>query len=409
MNILDDVITYVRRIIKFPSNSSIKDALIVDYINRFWLNDVDARIQLFDLKKTYSFQTTPGIDKYNMPLYDIQTELGGQSISFYPVYQGFTSPCYINGVDVTLQTQKHLFYNVYPNVQQNLYQVGVGNGSVGPYRLQIPFLGQVPTPINPPVSALVRGHVDMSGIIAKGVNVDPPLVSNLEIINETDFIEEVPVTSVTPAIYFTSIAADGSNNIVCDSGQFLEVDQNYGLLMEPGKAPFGNKKLINAPLPIYSVNTNTINYLTGIAENVYFPKPIPIGAQIGAQFLYLQTGLPRTMLFYDNVLTLRSPPDKQYLVQLDGYLSPAAFLTTSDAIQFGYMSEYIARGAARKILSDNGDLEQFAFYEDLFREQEMLVWKRSQRQFTSTRTETIYSQGLNAGQSGFNSLGGTTV
>jgi hypothetical protein len=56
------------------------------------------------------------------------------------------------------------------------------------------------------------------------------------------------------------------------------------------------------------------------------------------------------------------------------------------------MCEYIARGAARKILADTGDIEQFQFYEPLFREQEMLVWKRSQRQFTATRTQTIFSE-----------------
>ena len=84
-------------------------------------------------------------------------------------------------------------------------------------------------------------------------------------------------------------------------------------------------------------------------------------------------------------------------------------MSTENAIQFAYMSEYIARGAARKILSDTGDIEQFQFYEPLFEEQELLVWKRSQRQWTSTRTQTIYSQGINQGQSGFNNLGGSTI
>jgi len=109
--------------------------------------------------------------------------------------------------------------------------------------------------------------------------------------------------------------------------------------------------------------------------------------------------LPRGVLFNNNTLTFRSPPDTQYLVQLDAYLSPAAFLNSPNAIPFGYMAEYIARGAARKILSDTGDVEQFNFYEPLFREQETLVWKRSQRQFTSTRTPTIFSQGPRAGNS----------
>ena len=93
-------------------------------------------------------------------------------------------------------------------------------------------------------------------------------------------------------------------------------------------------------------------------------------------------------------------------MELDAYLTPAAFLSTSNAVPFGYMSEYIARGAARKILADTGDIEQFQFYEPLFKEQEILVWKRSQRQFTSSRTPTIYSAG--ALQSGVGSTYGQT-
>ena len=68
-NFLTDIITYVRRIVKTPSDTIITDALLIDYINRFWLMDVDARIQLFDMKTTYQFQTTPGVDQYNMPLF----------------------------------------------------------------------------------------------------------------------------------------------------------------------------------------------------------------------------------------------------------------------------------------------------------------------------------------------------
>jgi len=151
---------------------------------------------------------------------------------------------------------------------------------------------------------------------------------------------------------------------------------------------------------------NTINYLTGVATNVFFPNAIPAGVNINAQCYFFNTGLPRGILFYNNVLTLRSPPDKQYLVELDAYLSPAAFLNTSQAVPFGYMSEYIARGAARKILSDTGDKEQLEFYETFFREQEMLVWKRSQRQWTATRTESMYSQGFGQGAGFNNNYGG---
>lgn len=412
MFILSDVITYIRRIIKSPSNSSISDDLIIDYINRFYIVDVDARIQLFDLKTKYSFMTTPGVDRYNMPLYNIQVENVNipQNINFYPVYQGFLGPAYINGVEVRFDTQQKSFFNAWPNIVQYGSVVGVGNGTAGPYTLQFPIgPGVQSLPINPPINSLIRGHIDITGIISTGANNDPPIISAARILNIANdpFIQNVPVTSVESAVYFTSLDATGSNVIIQDSGQFLDTNINYGILMQPGKAPTGNLPLSNGPVPYYSQTQNTINYQTGIATNVYFPSAIPNGNNITAQGYFFQSGLPRGILFYNNVLTLRSPPAQQYLVELDAYLSPAAYLNGSSAIQFAYMSEYIARGAARKILSDTGDMEQLQFYEPFFIEQEMLVWKRSQRQWTATRTETLYSRGGGHGQSGNNNMGGS--
>lgn len=402
MNTLNDIITYVRRIIKSPSNTVITDNLIIDYINRFWIMDVDARMQLFDLKTKYQFQTVPGVDQYNMPLYNIQTEPGSQQISFYPVYQGFLNPAYINGIQVPLQTEKNWFFNTYPNVVQNMPVVAVGDGSSGPYDITFPVSPNNSNPVNTPVNAILRGHVDISGIIATGSNVDPPVGTNLN--------TSIPSTSIYPAVYITSTSSTGANIVVQDSGQFLTSNENYGLLMTPGTAPFGYAALPNGgalPGGPYATTQNTINYFTGTIENLYFPTAIPEGVNINAQCYFFQTGLPRTIIYYNNTLTLRSPPDQQYLVELDAYLTPAAFLSTSAAVQFAYMSEYLARGAARKILSDTGDIEQFQFYEPLFEEQELLVWKRSQRQFTSTRTQTIYSQGVYQGQIGYSNAGQT--
>lgn len=388
MNLLSDIITYVRRIVKSPSNAQLTDNLIVDYINRFWLMDVDARVQLFDLKTKYSFQTTPGVDRYNMPLYSVQGNGLQTAIEMFPVYQGFTNDAYINGIPVSLNTQRNNFFNIWPNVVQNLSAVAIGDSSLT-YSFQIPILPNS-APQNPPIQGILRGHVDITGIIATGNNQDPPIVTTL---NTT----QIPTTSIDPAVWITSIDSTGAPVVVCDSGQFLAGDVNYGLLMKPGPAPYGNTSL-----GTYSTSSNTINYLTG-EINVTFPVSIPQGNNINVQVYYFQSGLPRGILFYNNTLTLRAPPAMAYLVELEAYLTPAAFLSTSSAIPFGYMAEYIARGAARKILSDVGDVEQFQFYEQFFKEQESLVWKRSQRQFTATRTQTIYSQGY--GQIGNNSFG----
>jgi hypothetical protein len=473
MYLLSDIITYVRRIIKSPSDQSITNSLIIDYINRFWINDVDARLQLFDLKTKYQFMTTPGVDQYNTPLYSVQVESPNdnpQSINMYPVYQGFLSPCYINGINVALQTQKSGFFNRWPNVTQNLRVVATGDG--GPnYIIKLPISPNFSStlPLNPPFNAILRGHVDITGIISTGNNQDPPLGTTLNL--------NVPVTSAFPAVYISSIDETGQNVIVTDSGQFFNFNTNLGLLMNPGPAPLGNTAATggyqnNLPITAITLGTTTVitvgnaldagqqvlisnvvgttelngnfytilsstpttitlnvdsslftpwvsngdvgsfqnfvNYLTG-EINVTFPVGIPAGNNINVQCYFFQSGLPRAILFYNNVLTLRNVPASQYLVELDAYLTPAAYLNTTDAIQFGYMSEYIARGAARKIMSDTGDTEQLNFYEPFFKEQETLVWKRSQRQWTANRTETIYSQGMDRGQMGNSNSSGATL
>lgn len=371
--------------------------------------DMDARLQLFDLKTKYQFQTQPTVDQYNMPLYDLQTESGNQTIGMYPVYQGFTSPAYINGIQVPLETLKSPFFNIWPNVVQNLQAVKLGDGTAGPYTLQLPILGvnSPVSPMNPPLQGILRGHVDISGIIATGVNQDPPFGTTLN--------TSIPLSSILPQVYITSLDVNGNNVVVQDSGQFLNhLGSNYsnlGLLMQKTTAttnytnPFGYQALSGG----YTPTQNVVNYLTGTISNVTFPSAIPAGQNINVQCFYFQTGLPRGILFYNNTLTLRSPPDKQYLVELDAYLTPAAFLSSSAAVPFGYMSEYIARGAARKILSDTGDVEQFQFYEPLFREQEMLVWKRSQRQWTNNRTPSLYSLGFGNYGNANSSLGGGSI
>lgn len=382
MNLLSDVITYIRRIIKSPSDSVITDSLIVDYINRFWLMDVDARVQLFDLKTKYQFQTTIGITDYNMPLYSVQSSSLQTPIASFPVYQGFEQSCYLNGIQVPFYTQRDPFWNLWPNYLQFEPIVGVGNGTAGPYTLTLPYF------------PALAGHVDMTGIISyinAGNSYQDPIIAST-------FQNSVPTTSVYSAVYFTSTNENGQNIVVADSGQFLSGNTGgdlYGLLMTPGNAPYGNTALPGS----YSLTSNTVNYNTGVA-NVTFSQSIPEGVPIQAQCYFYQQGLPRAILFYNNCLTLRPPPNTQYLVELNAYLTPAAFLNSGDAIPFGYMAEYIARGAARKILADTGDTEQFMFYEPLFREQETLVWKRSQRQFTATRTQTLFSEGYGQGNFG---------
>lgn len=393
MNVLNDVITYVRRIIKSPSNSSITDNMIIDYINRFWLMDIDARMQLFDFKTKYIFQTIPGITDYNIPLYSPQIQPGTQTIAPFPVYQGFFGPVFFDGIESGFYTQREPFSKIWPNYTQQLSSVAQGDGSTFSFSFTLPYSPAIP------------GHIDVTGIMAlynvSGEIVDPLFQDILDLISPADQFWVVPTTSVYPAVTISYTDLSGNNVNVIDSGQFLTGDtggQLYGLLVQnTGSYPNGL-----ATLGTYSTTSNTVNYQTG-QVNVTFATPPPMGAQIQAQCVFFQPGIPRALLYYDNVMSIRPPPNTQYTVEIGAYLTPAAFLGTTQAIQFGYMSEYIARGAAQKILSDTGDWDQYNAYEPIFMKQELLVWKRSQRQITSTRTQTIFSEGW--GQSPTTNMG----
>lgn len=387
------MITYIRRIVKTPSNTSLSDNLIIDYVNRFWTQDMDARVQLFDFKTKWQFQTMELVSDYNMPVYSIQTQPGDQEISYYPVYQGFTGTSYVNGIQVPMYIQRDAFWKIWPNYIQSLPNVAIGDGAQTNFTLTAPFFPAIP------------GHLDMTGVIAaaNGGPLEDPIFG-------TSIAANIPYSSIFPGVYITYQNGNGGTTTIADSGIFLSGGTSgnlYGLLIEysnPGSFnpnPFGY-----SPLGSYTITSNTVNYQTGVI-NVNFPTPPLAGSPIQVQSYFFQQGIPRAILQYNNVLTIRPPPNIPYLIELDAYLTPAAFLTTSQAVQFGYMSEYIARGAARKILSDTGDWDQFNAYEPLFVEQERLVWKRSQRIFTSQRTGTIYSD-LQGPQSNFSGMQSAT-
>lgn len=322
---------------------------------------MDARIQLFDLKTKYGFTTTPFVTSYNMPLYGVnqyptQSEYGGQEINSYPVYQGFMDPAFVNGIQVPFYTQRDAFYKVWTPYVQTLQTGGTGDGTTGPYDLALPFF------------PALSGHIDITGIIAVGSSIDPIVGIALD--------TSVPITSLNPGV--TIVAQDASNALmtVTDSGQFTTGNQQIGFLQYSSGSTL--------------IEAGTVNYVTG-EVSVTFPDDVPDGNDIQVNCYFYEPGIPRAVLYYNNVISILPPPNVAYYVEVDAYLSPAAFLNGASPIQFAYMTEYVARGAARKILLDTGDMEQFQINEPIFLEQEQLVWKRSQRQFTACRTGTIFS------------------
>lgn len=330
--VFSDIEQWVRRIIKAPSVQSISSATIGDYVNRFYVYEAPQRLQLFELKRQYTFETIPNIFQYQFD---------------HENYQNLMPPVYVDGVQIGMFQSNDQFYKIYPELVLNEQPIQ-GDGGVGPYTLTVAQ------------SPILRAFIDDLG-------------------------------NRLPYVYITYTDVNGFTHYIVDSGYVSATDANEGILIETD-ATFQDN--LGTPLVIAgdtaTGGNGTVNYLTGICTFTTLAGVLN-ESYINTQCSPYSAGVPRMCLFFNNVIKLYPVPDRTYKVQLDAYITPAQFLMTDSALQFAYMAEWIARGAARKILTDNADAEQFNFYEPLFREQEALVLRRTNRIQCNMRTPTIFS------------------
>jgi hypothetical protein len=262
------------------------------------------------------------------------------------LYQNLLTPIYCDGVQINLVLSRDTFFKAYPDFRSNVF-VAQGDGSTTVFNIQLN---------NTVGSPIIRAHLS---VVPPQSIVPDPNGPNSSIPSNLD-----------PGVYISTFDSNNNLMLVYDNGTFTAADQNVGNLTGAG--------------------TGTVDYVSGVI-NVTFQNPPGDGQNIEVQCIVYQPGTPRIVQFFNNIVTIRPVPDRTYLMEFDAYLTPAAFLGTGQALSFGYMSEYLARGAARKILSDTGDIDQFNFYEQLFREQENLVIRRTDRQQSVNRTPTIFT------------------
>ncbi|MDX1532850.1 MAG: hypothetical protein R3230_01435 [Nitrosopumilaceae archaeon] len=141
----------------------------------------------------------------------------------------------------------------------------------------------------------------------------------------------------------------------------------------------------------------TINYLTG-AYDIAFPSAPEADTDMTAHTLPYEAGRPTSLLYFDNNFTLRPVPDRAYTISMEVYKRPTTLANDSDSPELDQWWQYIAFGAAKKVLEDRTDFEGVARLLPALQEQELLVQRRTIVQQTSQRTATIYESqaGLDA-------------
>lgn len=104
--------------------------------------------------------------------------------------------------------------------------------------------------------------------------------------------------------------------------------------------------------------------------------------------------MPTYVLYYNNELTFRGPPDQVYNVRISAYKIDYSFAggTNTNAgsilanVPVAYLTRYFAYGAALDILSDYGEMDKYNEVFQVYRRYRGQVLARTWNQYESQRT-----------------------
>ena len=355
---LETIQNKVRKLTRAVSENQLSTSDLNDYINTFVLYDFPEHLRLFNLKSTFTFYTLPFVDTYsttsnpNSPLYNFLNE-----------YITIDKPIFIAGYQSLYSESREQFYSIYPIVN-SIASIGyAGDGN------EKKFSGVV----NSQQANIPQGSTQFICLLQNNV-----LFSSIDIYGNGLAMADIPILDST-------------------SGN----PTNYGLLY--------NALTTDVPVPLslaapYNTEkgfptTNYINYITG-QFTVTFATAPRVGIAINSQTVPVNPTLPQALLFYDGQFIVRPVPDQSYRVDIEVFQQPTALLNENDEPLLSEWWQYIAYGAAVKVLQDRMDLDSVNMIMPEFKKQECLILRRTIVQQTSQRAATVYTEQTQTGAYG---------
>lgn len=95
---------------------------------------------------------------------------------------------------------------------------------------------------------------------------------------------------------------------------------------------------------------------------------------------------PQYVLYYNNQLVFRGPPDQQYNVKIQAYKVEPVLTGVTDTIENDYFWRYVAYGAALDIFSDYGEMDKYETTYKAFMRYKSMVYARTNAQLMNQRT-----------------------
>lgn len=94
---------------------------------------------------------------------------------------------------------------------------------------------------------------------------------------------------------------------------------------------------------------------------------------------------PTSVLYYNNELTFRGPPDDSYDIKINAYKWEVAVSSTVDLSE-DYLFRYVSYGAALDIFADYGEIDRVHEYLPIYERYRNLVYARTYQQNQNQRS-----------------------
>ena len=337
------IVKKVRRLTASASESVLSTADIYQYINTFYSQDFPYGIKMDQMRSVYTFFTRPYIDRYPV---DVNYN------------QGLRAPMYVEGIQGSFYKDRQQFYALWPRFPTLFHPIN-GDGITTAFSFNIPgpFLSK----------EVVLGGVDINGT-AISVNDDGNGNLQLQVPNTVTSVPaqyNPPITNAAiPGMYNVNTGNPGLNNVNTQT-------------LDPSAVPFPG-------------GIGTVNYVTGNFV-INFPVAPAAGTQMTLWVSQYQTGRPYCMMYWNNEITIRPVPKLIHKIEIETYLTPVQFLQTTDSPILNQWWQYIAIGAAIKVLEDRQDMDGVANLATLFDRQEALVLERQGIEELFTPNTTIFN------------------
>lgn len=383
----------VRRVTLAADESQLSDAAIDNYINTFYSQDFPYAIKVDHLRTIFTFYTEPFKDTY---LLDRN------------VYQGIRDPIYVEGREGSMYKDEREFYRVWPKIASKSTQTVVAGN--------ITAINIVGAPVcvvsTSATTGLQNGDlVTFTGIVGTTeLNGNTYAIANLT-------ANSFEVVQAGPTAYVSGGTWNSNRAIFTQSGYFLRGQSVIGGLMSSGsyeKLHDNGNPGLNNILDENNVVRGTVNYATGLF-NVAFASPLTFGQLLTVWTCAYQPGRPFNLLYFsknqsygasDNIdnLVIRPVPDDIYKIEFEAYFTPTDFVALAGVGGtpiIGQWWQYIALGAAIKILQDRNDMETLENVIPEFKRQEALVLERQGCEEIGVRNGSLYTYASNNQYGGY--------